>query len=107
QRYVDHVQITVAEEEGVGSRAGYYEQAGALRDMMQNHMLQLLELVAMEPPYSLDADVVRNEKLELLQALRPIAGDAVDRQVVRGQYSGYQGEQGVRPGSCAETYVAL
>ena len=80
QKYVDHVQITVAEEEGVGTRAGYYEQAGALRDMVQNHLLQLLALVAMEPPHSLDADVVRDEKLEVLQSLRPIEGEAVDAQ---------------------------
>ena len=82
------MQITVAEEEGVGTRAGYYEQAGALRDMVQNHLLQLLALVAMEPPRSLDADVVRDEKLEVLQSLRPIDGDDVDAHVVRGQYSG-------------------
>ena len=75
QKYIDHVQITVAEEEGVGTRAGYYEQAGALRDMVQNHLLQLLALVAMEPPHSLDADVVRDEKLEVIQSLRPIDGD--------------------------------
>ena len=87
QKYVDHVQITVAEEEGVGTRAGYYEQAGALRDMVQNHLLQLLALIAMEPPYSLDADVVRDEKLEVLQSLRPIEGEAVDAQVVRAQYA--------------------
>src|SRR6185436_10658522 len=86
-KYVDHVQITVAEEEGVGTRASYYEQAGALRDMVQNHMLQLLALVGMEPPHSLDADVVRNEKLEMTQALRPIQGEAVDAQVVRAQYA--------------------
>ena len=86
QKYIDHVQITVAEEEGVGTRAGYYEQAGALRDMVQNHMLQLLSLVAMEPPHSLDADVVRDEKLEVLQSLRPLQGDAVDANVVRAQY---------------------
>ena len=83
QKYVDHVQITVAEEEGVGTRAGYYEQAGALRDMVQNHMLQLLSLVAMEPPHSLDADVVRDEKLEVLQSLRPIDGDDVDARRAR------------------------
>ena len=87
QKYVDHVQITVAEEEGVGTRAGYYEQAGALRDMVQNHLLQLLALIAMEPPYSLDAEVVRDEKLEVLQSLRPIEGEAVDAQVVRAQYA--------------------
>ena len=85
QKYIDHVQITVAEEEGVGTRAGYYEQAGALRDMVQNHLLQLLALVAMEPPHSLDADVVRDEKLEILQSLRPMRRRrASTRSVVRG-----------------------
>src|SRR5205085_10760572 len=78
QKYIDHVQITVAEEEGVGTRAGYYEQAGALRDMVQNHMLQLLTMVAMEPPRSLAADVIRDERLELLRSLRRMEGDAVD-----------------------------
>ena len=117
QKYVDHVQITVAEQEGVGTRAGYYEQAGALRDMVQNHLLQLLCLVSTEPPRSLESDVVRDEKLELLLSLRPIAGDAVDKYVVRGQYSegfdvgkpapGYRSEKGVAPNSTTETYVAL
>ncbi|MCU1381378.1 MAG: glucose-6-phosphate 1-dehydrogenase, partial [Acidobacteria bacterium] len=83
QKFVDHVQITVAEEEGVGTRAGYYEHAGALRDMVQNHMLQLLSLVAMEPPFSLEADVIRDEKLEVLQSLRPLTGDGIDAHVVR------------------------
>src|SRR6185436_6297655 len=77
-KFIDHVQITVAEAEGVGTRAGYYEQAGALRDMIQNHLLQLLALVSTEPPRSLDADVVRENKLQVLLSLRPIAGDAVD-----------------------------
>jgi glucose-6-phosphate 1-dehydrogenase len=107
QRYVDHVQITVAEEEGVGTRAGYYEQAGALRDMVQNHLLQLLSLVAMEAPHSLTADVVRDEKLEILQSLRPLHGAAIDANVVRGQYQGYVKEPGVDPRSRTETYVAL
>ena len=107
QKYVDHVQITVAEEEGVGTRAGYYEQAGALRDMVQNHMLQLLSLVAMEPPFSLDADVIRDEKLEILQSLRPLEGAAIDANVVRAQYDGYLKEQGVAPQSRTETFVAL
>jgi glucose-6-phosphate 1-dehydrogenase len=117
QRYVDHVQITVAEEEGVGTRAGYYEQAGALRDMLQNHILQLLSLVALEPPRSLDADVVRDEKLEVLLSLRSIDGDQVDANVVPGQYTagylvgkpvpGYREEKGVRPNSRTETFVAL
>jgi glucose-6-phosphate 1-dehydrogenase len=117
QKYVDHVQITVAESEGVGTRAGYYEQAGALRDMVQNHLLQLLSLVATEPPRSLEADVVRDERLEVLLSLRPIARDEVDRLVVRGQYTagfllgkpvpGYREEPGVDPRSQTETFVAL
>ena len=107
REYVDHVQITVAEEEGVGTRAGYYEQAGALRDMVQNHMLQLLSLVAMEPPHSLDADVIRDEKLEVLQSLRPFDNAAIAANVVRAQYDGYRGENGVDPSSRIETFVAL
>jgi len=107
QRHVDHVQITVAEEEGVGTRAGYYEQAGALRDMVQNHLLQLLALIAMEPPHSLSAEVVRDEKLEVLQSLRPMDPAAVDAATVRGQYSGYRNESGVKPDSRTETFVAL
>jgi glucose-6-phosphate 1-dehydrogenase len=117
QKYIDHVQITVAEEEGVGTRAGYYEQAGALRDMVQNHILQLVALVTTEPPRSLNADVVRDEKLEVIQSLRPMAGAAVDDQAVRGQYAagfeagapvpGYLEEQGVDPQSRTETFVAL
>ena len=117
QKYVDHVQITVAEEEGVGTRAGYYEQAGALRDMVQNHLLQLLAMVAMEPPHSLDADVIRDERLELLRSLRRVEGDAVDDDVVRAQYTGgfiagkavpgYREEHGVAATSQTETYVAL
>jgi len=117
QKYIDHVQITVAEDEGVGTRAGYYEQAGALRDMVQNHLLQLVSLVAMEPPRSLGAEVIRDEKLEVIRSLRPIADEAVDRQVVRSQYTrgfhmgrpvpGYREEDGVDPRSRAETFVAL
>jgi glucose-6-phosphate 1-dehydrogenase len=117
QKYVDHVQITVAETEGVGTRAGYYEEAGALRDMVQNHLLQLLSLVATEPPRSLDADVVRDEKLEVLLSLQPVGGRGVDGSVVRGQYAagfvlgapvpGYREEPGVSPQSRTETFVAL
>ena len=107
QKFVDHVQITVAEEEGVGTRAGYYEGAGALRDMVQNHMLQLLSLVAMEPPHSLDADVIRDEKLEVLQSLRPLQGAAIDANAVRAQYEGYTKEDGVAKDSRTETFVAL
>ena len=117
QRYIDHVQITVSEAEGVGTRAGYYDTAGALRDMVQNHLLQLLALVAMEPPHSLDADVIRDEKLEVLQSLRPLNDSSVDSCVVRGQYAagtsdsrdvpGYRDEPGVAPDSHTETFVAL
>jgi glucose-6-phosphate 1-dehydrogenase len=117
QKHVDHVQITVAESEGVGTRAGYYEQAGALRDMVQNHLLQLLAMIAMEPPRALEADVIRDEKLEVLLSLRPLTGEAIDTQVVRGQYAagfdlgrpapGYREEPGVDPKSRAETFVAL
>ena len=117
QKYIDHVQITVAEDEGVGTRAGYYDQSGALRDMVQNHMLQVLALIAMEPPHSLDADVIRDEKLEILQSLRPWTpadGRFVRRAcpVRRGRgrrqdVPGYREESGVNPQSQTETFVAL
>jgi glucose-6-phosphate 1-dehydrogenase len=117
QKFVDHVQITVAEQEGVGTRAGYYDHAGALRDMVQNHMLQLLALVSMEAPRALDADAVRDEKMQVIQSLRPLEGDAVDHCTVRGQYTageidgekvpGYLAEKGVAPTSRTETFVAL
>ena len=106
-KFIDHVQITVAEAEGVGTRAGYYEQAGALRDMIQNHLLQLLALTAMEPPHSLRAEVVRDEKLEILQSLRPMDARAVDGCIVRAQYASYVKEAGVDPGTRTETFVAL
>jgi glucose-6-phosphate 1-dehydrogenase len=116
-RNVDHVQLTVAESEGVGSRAMYYDPAGALRDMVQNHMLQLLALIAMEPPVSLDAEAVREAKLNLLRALRPIPPDKAASLVVRGRYSagtidgqpvrGYLEEQGIPSHTRTETFVAL
>src|SRR5215208_7609456 len=84
--YIDHVQITAAETVGVEDRGGYYEQAGALRDMVQNHILQLLTMVAMEPPVTFEAEAVRDEKLKVLRALRPIAPAGLASQVVRGQY---------------------
>ncbi|ADZ69885.1 glucose-6-phosphate dehydrogenase [Polymorphum gilvum] len=114
--HVDHVQITVAESLGVGGRAGYYDAAGALRDMVQNHLLQLLCLAAMEPPESMDADSVRDEKLKVLKALAPITGDSVDRLTVRGQYRAGASAGGAVPGyleelgrddSRTETFVAL
>jgi len=99
---VDHVQITVAESIGVEGRAGYYEHAGAIRDLLQNHMLQVMAFLAMEPPRSLEAEAFRDEKVKLLQAVRPI--DPAD--VVRGQYDGYRKEDGVDPKSQTETFVA-
>jgi glucose-6-phosphate 1-dehydrogenase len=114
--YIDHVQITVAETLGVEGRAGYYDTAGALRDMVQNHILQLLCLVAMEPPTSIEADSVRDEKLKVLKALKPIIGDRLESHIVRGQYragasetgpvSGYLDELG-NPDSKTETFVAV
>jgi glucose-6-phosphate 1-dehydrogenase len=104
---IDHVQITVAETVGVEHRAGYYETAGVLRDMFQNHLLQLLTLVAMEPPAVVDAESLRNEKVKVLTALREIPSEHSLRRTVRGQYSGYTSEEGVDPHSVTETYAAL
>ncbi|MTI45328.1 glucose-6-phosphate 1-dehydrogenase [Roseibium hamelinense] len=114
--HIDHVQITVAEALGVGGRAGYYDTAGALRDMVQNHILQLLCLVAMEPPESMDADSVRDEKLKVLKALAPITEQNNDRLTVRGRYTAGASAGGAVPGyleelghqdSTTETFVAL
>ena len=117
RRYIDHVQITVAETVGVEGRGAYYEHAGALRDMVQNHLLQVLCLVAMEPPISFDAQEVRNKKVDVLHAIRPIASDEIHRCAVRGQYRkgtvqgkavpGYREEPSVSPDSTAATYAAL
>jgi glucose-6-phosphate 1-dehydrogenase len=117
RRYVDHIQITVAETVGVEGRGGYYEEAGALRDMVQNHMFQLLALVAMEPPYSFEANSVRNERVKILHAIRPLTPENVLQQTVRGQYgdghhdgerlSAYRSEPKVDPASAIETFVAL
>jgi glucose-6-phosphate 1-dehydrogenase len=114
---VDHVQITVSETVGVERRAGYYEKAGALRDMLQSHLLQLLALAAMEPPASYDADSIRDEKVKVLRSVRPVSRDAVDRVAVRGQYAasvpgarampGYREEPGVDPASCTETFAMV
>ena len=97
---IDHVQITVAEEVGIEGRWGYFDRSGQLRDMVQNHLLQILTLVAMEPPTSLDADSVRNEKLKVLKALRPITRDTVDAKTVRGQYTAGFMKGGPVPGFC-------
>ncbi|MGH9684033.1 MAG: glucose-6-phosphate dehydrogenase [Candidatus Acidiferrales bacterium] len=117
RNYVDHVQITAAESLGVESRAAFYESAGALRDMIQSHVLQLTSLVAMEAPANFDATSVRNEKIKVLQSIRAFAPESIWKSVVRGQYGpgnvdgkpvpGYRQEPGVKPGSAAETFVAL
>lgn len=112
---IDHVQITVAETLGAGQRTAYYDRSGALRDMVQNHLLQLACLVAMEPPASLEADAVRTEKLKVLRALRPINEESVSRDVVRGQYQGGAIAGAAVPGyseeltheSQTETFVAI
>ena len=103
--HIDHVQITVAETVGLEGRAGYYDGAGALRDMVQNHMLQLLALVAMEPPTDYDANEIRTEKVKVLRSLRPITKARVTEDVVSGQYAGYADELGKK--SNTETFVAL
>ena len=117
QTYIDHIQITVAENLGVEGRAGFYDHTGALCDMVQSHLLQLLCIIAMEPPPSIDADVVRDEKLKVLRALRPLRGRDIDKYVVRGQYQAgavnghpvpaYVDEPGVARQSETETFVAL
>jgi glucose-6-phosphate 1-dehydrogenase len=116
-RYVDHVQITGAETVGVEGRGGYFEQAGILRDMVQNHLFQVVSLFAMEPPVAFETDAVRDEKVKVLKALRPIPSSEMDACVVRAQYAegsiagrtvpGYRQEPGVSPTSETETYVAL
>ena len=117
RRYIDHVQIMVAENIGIEGRGAYYEESGVLRDMIQNHMFQLLALVAMEPPISFEADAVRDEKVKVLNAIRPMRPEEIIYNTVRGQYSdgivggeqviGYREEPGVSPTSARETYAAL
>ncbi|MFI5385089.1 MAG: glucose-6-phosphate dehydrogenase [Fimbriimonadales bacterium] len=117
RQFIDHVQITVGEEVGVEKRGGYYDHSGALRDMIQNHLLQLLCMVAMEPPVSFNADEVRNKKVDVLKAIRLMTAETVPLCAVRGQYGpgtmngqpvpGYREEEGVDPHSQTETYAAL
>ncbi|MCU1485055.1 MAG: zwf [Actinomycetia bacterium] len=107
RQFVDSVQITVAEAEGVGHRAGFYETAGALRDIVQNHALQVLALTTMEPPVSMTAEAIRDEKVKLLSSIDVMEVDEVGNEVVRGQYEGYRQERDVAPDSRTETYVAM
>jgi len=116
-RYVDHVQITVGEEIGIGTRGAFWEEAGMLRDIVQNHMMQLLCLTAMEPPSNLNGEAIRDEKVKVLQAIRPVDLANFSKNIVRGQYGpgfingqsviGYREEKNVNPHSSVETYAAL
>ncbi|MEJ7558987.1 MAG: glucose-6-phosphate dehydrogenase [Pedobacter sp.] len=115
--YIDHVQISVTEQLGVGDRGGYYESAGALRDMIQNHLLQLVCLIGMETPVNFDADEIRNKKVDVLKAMRPFSPEDIRFSTVRGQYTrgwvegkevpGYRHENGVDPESNTETFAAI
>lgn len=117
RRYIDHVQITVAEDVGVEKRGAFYESAGALRDMIQNHLLQIMCMIAMEPPVSFEADEVRSKKVDVLRAVRPFPHGELYKSAVRGQYGqgfsdgqivpGYRQEEGVDPASSTETFAAL
>ncbi len=117
RRYIDHVQITVAEQVGVEHRGAYYEHAGALRDMIQNHLMQILTLIAMEPMVAFDANEIRNKKVDVLRAIRPISKEQVQDVAVRGQYGAglmegqkvpaYRSEPGVAYDSSAETFAAI
>jgi glucose-6-phosphate 1-dehydrogenase len=117
RNYVDHIEITSSESLGVENRGGYYDSAGALRDMVQNHLLQMVGLTAMEPPTSLNPDAIRNEVLKVFQSFQPIKEEEVAGNVIRGQYTasrvrgeclpGYRQEPGVDPNSRTETYVAI
>lgn len=117
RRYIDHVQITVAEQVGVEHRGGYYDRSGALRDMIQNHLLQILSLIAMEPPAAFNADEIRARKVDVLRAIRPIPTDHLHQYASRGQYGpgwiegerviGYRNEPDVDPTSNTETFAAL
>jgi len=107
RNYVDHVQITVAEEVVVGDRGAYYDHSGVLRDMFQNHLLQLMTITSMEAPARYDADLVRDEKVKVLRSVRPLLGADFAHDTVRGQYEGYLNEEGVAAGSQTATFAAL
>jgi glucose-6-phosphate 1-dehydrogenase len=107
RNYIDHVQITVAEEVAVGRRGGYYDHAGVVRDMFQNHLLQLLMVTAMEPPVRYESEAVRDEKVKVLQAMQPMSAKAVALKTVRGQYRSYRQEPGVAPDSQTATFAAI
>lgn len=106
QKYIDNIQITISETLGVENRAAFYEPVGAMRDMLQNHLLQLLCITAMEPPASLEADAIRDEKVKVLKALKPLSHADVTEKIVFGQYDNYRGEKGVDSNSNTETFVA-
>ncbi|SNX52705.1 glucose-6-phosphate dehydrogenase [Thermoanaerobacterium sp. RBIITD] len=106
-KYVDNIQISSSETVGIENRGGYYEKAGALRDMVQNHMLQLITLTAMEPPVDLSTESIHDEKVKVLKSLQELTPELVLKNAIRGQYKGYREEEKVKPNSDTETYVAL
>jgi glucose-6-phosphate 1-dehydrogenase len=116
-KHIDHIQISVAEEIGIGTRGAFWEEEGMMRDIVQNHMMQLLSLVAMEPPVNLSADSIRDEKVKVLASVRPLLESEMESSVIRGQYGsgfingepvlGYRQEKNVDPRSCIETFVAM
>ncbi len=106
-KHIDHVEITAAEDIGIEGRGHFYEQTGILRDIVQNHLLQILALCTMEPPISFDADAIRDEKAKIFRALRPLEGETMDENIVLGQYKGYREETNVAPDSKVPTYAAL
>ena len=107
RNYIDQVQITVAEDVLVGERGEYYDRSGVLKDMFQNHLLQLLALITMDPPYAFEADALRNEKVKILRSVRAMPLADIQHNIVTGQYEGYHLEPGVAPGSFTPTYAAL
>ena len=107
RNYIDHVQITVSEEVGLGNRAGYYDTAGIMRDVFQNHLLQLLTLTTMEPPAEFNDNALRDEKVKVLKSIRPIRTEDVAQYTVRAQYRTYRDEKGVAPGTETATFAVL
>jgi len=107
RNYIDHVEITVSEKVGVEHRGRFYDNVGVMRDMFQNHLLQLTSLVAMEPPASFDASALRNEKVKVLSSIHPMTVEEVAKRTVRAQYHGYRAEDGVEPNSTTPTYAAI
>lgn len=106
-RFIDHIEISVLEKEGIGTRGNFYDKTGAIKDFLQNHLLQMLALIAMDEPYNLTAQMIRDEKMKVLEALAPFSPEKLPNQVLLGQYEGYNKETGVDKNSKTETFLAL